>query len=101
MSRRKTYTSWEVKERYNSKHYERVSLRVGIGGKEVLRQLAGYQSVNSYIQALIVKDGRERGFADISAKIGGGGLSEYWTTRILAAAREGSWDKLSDQLFED
>ena len=73
MSRRKTFTSWEVKERYNSKHYERMTLRVGIGGKEAIRQLAGIQSVNGYIQALIIKDGRERGFADISAKIGGGG----------------------------
>lgn len=101
MSRRKTYTSWEVKERYNSKHYERMTLRVGIGGKEVIRQLAGYQSINSYIMALIVKDGRERGIADISAKIGGGGMSEYWTQRILAAAREGSWDKLPQEAFED
>ena len=71
MSRR-TQTSWEVKERYNAKHYERMTLRVGIGGKEVIRQLAGYQSINSYIMALIVKDGRERGIPDMSAQIGGG-----------------------------
>lgn len=99
MSRR-TQTSWEVKERYNAKHYERMTLRVGIGGKEVIRQLAGYQSINSYIMALIVKDGRERGIPDISAKIGGG-MSEYWTQRILAAAREGSLGKLPPEAFED
>lgn len=92
MSRRKTYTSWEVKERYNAKHYERVSFRVGVGGKEALRQLAGNLSVNAYLQALVVKDGRERGFADISLKIGGGGLNEYWTSRILKDAARGHFE---------
>lgn len=76
----RTYTSWEVKERYNQKHYERVSLRVGIGGRDTLRELAGGLSVNAYLQSLIIKDAQERGIADISAKIGGG-LSDYWLAR--------------------
>lgn len=68
----RTYTSWEVKERYNAAHYERIALRVGIGGREALKELAGGLSVNAYLQSLIIKDAQERGIADISAKIGGG-----------------------------
>lgn len=69
----RTYTSWEVKERYNKRHYERITLRVGIGGRDELRELAGEMSLNAYITSLIIRDAQERGKADISAKIGGGG----------------------------
>lgn len=72
---RKTYTSSEVKDRWNREHYEQVIFRVSIGGKDVLRRLAEEAglSVAAYIKHLVIKDAQERGNGDISAIIGGGG----------------------------
>lgn len=74
MSRR-TYTSSEVKDRWNRNHYEQVIFRVSIGGKDVLRRLAEESglSVAAYLKHLVIKDAQERGNGDISAIIGGGG----------------------------
>lgn len=74
MSRRKTYTSPEVKDRYNRKHYDQVQLRVAKGGRDKLQQLALSEGLSTaaYIRHLIIADAKSRGFGDISAVIGGG-----------------------------
>lgn len=71
---RKTYTSTEVKDRWNRNHYDQVMFRVGSGGKDVIKDLAEGSglSVAAYLKHLIIKDAQERGNGDISAIIGGG-----------------------------
>lgn len=71
----KTHTSSAVKDRYNRAHYEQITIRVGIGGKEVVQAMADYHglSVTAYIRQLIIQDGRTHGNDDISAILGGGG----------------------------
>lgn len=69
----KTYTSSEVKNRYNSKTYDAIGLRVHKGGRDVIKSIADSKgmSVNSYILHLIIADNPEN--AEISRFIGGGG----------------------------
>lgn len=85
MSRR-TVTSSEVKDRWNRKHYEQVLFRVGIGGTEVIKELATRRgcSVASYLRHLIIKDA-EGEIADISAILGGGGDLIGYPARALSA----------------
>lgn len=74
MSRR-TYTSSEVKDRWNRDHYEQVLFRVGIGGKAAIKAVAELRgcSVAEYIRGLIIADAKSLGNGDISAILGGGG----------------------------
>lgn len=85
MMSRKTYTSPEVKDRWNRAHYEQVQLRVAKGGRETVQQLAlaAGMSTAAYLRHLIISDAKSRGFGDISAKIGGGGLAEYATVEAI------------------
>lgn len=79
MSRR-TYTSSEVKDSWNRKHYEQILFRVGIGGKAAIKALAELRgcSVAEYIRGLIIADAKNLGNGDISAILGGGGeLNEF------------------------
>ena len=58
MSKRKTYTSPEVKNRWNRKHYENVVVVVPIGSRDEIKAAAERhgQSVSAYIRALIIRD---------------------------------------------
>lgn len=79
MSRR-TYTSSEVKDRWNRNHYEQVLFRVGIGGKAAIKAVAELRgcSVAEYIRGLIIADAKSLGNGDISAILGGeGNLKEF------------------------
>lgn len=79
MSRR-TYTSSEVKDRWNREHYEQVLFRVGIGGKAAIKAVAELRgvSVAEYIRGLIIADAKNLGNGDISAILGGRGeLTEF------------------------
>lgn len=57
-SNRKTHTSAEVKNRYNTKSYDRLGVMVYKGEKEKIKQRADSLglSVNAYINMLIEKD---------------------------------------------
>lgn len=73
MAKRKTFTSTEVKNRWNAKTYDDIKVRVYKGGRDVLHAIAeekGY-SLNAYIQHLIIADNPE--YPDLSGVIGGGG----------------------------
>lgn len=79
MSRR-TYTSSEVKDRWNRNHYEQVLFRVGIGGKAAIKAVAELRgcSVAEYIRGLIIADAKNLGNGDISAILGGvGELTDF------------------------
>lgn len=69
--KRKTYTSTEVKARYNAKHYEQMSIVVPKGSLELIKERANTQgmSVSGYIRHLIAKDAPEC----LTTDIGGGG----------------------------
>lgn len=54
----KTYTSSEVKYRYNKKHYDNISFPVPIGSKDRIKSHAESQgkSVAEYLRGLIIAD---------------------------------------------
>ena len=56
-------TSWQVKQRYNEKAYDKIYLTVPKGQKEVIKAHAESKgaSVNSYINALIEADMKKDG----------------------------------------
>ncbi len=55
---KKPHTSAEVKNRYNSKAYDRIGIVVKKGEKDIIKQRAASQgmSVNEYITGLIRAD---------------------------------------------
>ncbi len=71
---RKTYTSSEVKDRWNRSHYDQVIFRVGKGGRAAIAAAAALngKSVAEYIRSLIIADCKAHGIDDISATLGGG-----------------------------
>lgn len=71
----KTYTSSEVKDRYNRKNYDQVSFRVGKGGREAIKVMAELRgmSLAGYIKHLVIADAQSAGKGDIQALLGGGG----------------------------
>lgn len=73
----KTYTSSEVKDRWNKKHYEQLQFRTGIGGRDVIKAMAQLRgmSVSAYIRHLVIEDAQRAGKGDITAIIGGGGVN--------------------------
>lgn len=72
---RKTYTSPEVKDRWNKKHYDQLAFRCRKGGKDVIAAMAALRgmSMAEYIRHLVIKDAKDAGKGDISAYLGGGG----------------------------
>lgn len=90
MSRR-TKTSSAVKDRYNRKHYEQITLRTAHGGRQAIQELADLHglSVTAYIRHLVIVDGERLGKADISAILGGGGRgAEKYCGDLATIARE-------------
>lgn len=59
--KRKTYTSPEVKDRWNRNHYDQIGFRVPIGGADEIRAAAAARgmSVAAYIRHLVIADNRE------------------------------------------
>lgn len=72
--KRKTYTSSAVKERYNKKHYDRISFHCPKGGSEILKQAAEAAGMTkaAYIRSLIIQDAQRRGLSDVADIFGGG-----------------------------
>ena len=78
MKKRKTYTSPEVKNRWNAAHYDRVQLNLPKGGAAELKALAAAQglTVSAYIRKLIIHDSAEN--PESTQSIRGGGYEENW-----------------------
>lgn len=72
---RKTYTSCEVKDRWNKLHYDSITFRAGAGSSEYITALAEEAGMSkaAYIRALIIADAVERGHTDASHRLGMGG----------------------------
>lgn len=77
--RRKTYTSSEVKSRYNRKHYDQITFRCGKGGLQAVKALADStgMSLAAYLRHLIIADAEKHGNHDISAILGGEDITEF------------------------
>lgn len=75
--KRKTYTSPEVKDRWNREHYDRVLITVPKGARDELRAAAERrgQSVSAYIRALIIRDNAEN--PENTSLLRGGGDSDF------------------------
>ena len=74
-TKRKTYTSPEVKDRWNRAHYDRVELRVYKGGKAEVQALADDAglSVSEYIRRAAKEKAKKEGKSDVLGIRGGGG----------------------------
>ena len=85
MTKRKTYTSPEVKARWNAAHYDRIQIYVPIGAREELQAIAAEhgQSVSAYIRALVIRDTAET--PEKSHILRGGGVAECWERTVSAA----------------
>ncbi|MDE5936482.1 MAG: hypothetical protein K2G83_03645 [Ruminococcus sp.] len=74
--KRKTYTSPAVKERYNKKHYDRITFHCPKGANEMLKKAASVAGMtkSAYIRALVIEDAQKRGLSDVAEVFGGGEL---------------------------
>lgn len=75
--KRKTYTSPEVKNRWNRDHYDQLQLVVPKGAREEIQRAAAEhgQSVSAYIRALIIRDNAEN--PENTPLLRGGGDSDF------------------------
>lgn len=75
MPKRKTYTSPEVKDRWNRKHYDRIGLTVYKGGRAEVQALASDAglSVSEYIRLAIKEKAEKDGKLEILQILRGGG----------------------------
>ena len=73
---RKTYTSSEVKDRWNRKHYDRVIFHTPAGAREEIKRAAEARgmSLSAYIRALVIRDTAP----DETPTLRGGGVAERW-----------------------
>lgn len=71
----KTYTSNEVKDRWNRAHYDKVTFRTGNGGRAAIQAMAAYHgmSMAEYLRHLVIADAQQAEKPEISAILGGGG----------------------------
>lgn len=74
-AKRKTYTSPAVKNRWNKKHYDKLSFICKKGGGEMIKSLAKEKgmSMSAYIVYLIRQDAVSSNREGISDFLGGGG----------------------------
>jgi hypothetical protein len=74
-TKRKTYTSPAVKDRWNRAHYDRLELRVYKGGRAEVQALADDAglSVSEYIRLAIKEKAEKDGKADTLVILRGGG----------------------------
>ena len=80
--KRRTYTSPEVKNRWNAAHYDRMEVNVPQGARDEIKAAATAhgQSVSAYIRSLIIRDNPE----ELTKCLRGGGVAESWEKRISA-----------------
>lgn len=74
---RKTHTSSAVKDRWNRNHYDQITIRTAIGGREAIQAMADLRglSMAAYIRHLVIADAEHLGKPGISGVLGGGGGS--------------------------
>ena len=74
----RTHTSAEVKNRWNSEHYDRIVITVPIGARDEIKAAAAAHgmSVAAYVRYLIIHDMREN--PDSTRFLRGGGVADSW-----------------------
>lgn len=74
---RRTTTSSAVKDRWNRNHYDQITFRTAIGGREAIQLMAELHglSMAEYIRQLVIKDAESHGKPGISGILGGGGVT--------------------------
>lgn len=74
----RTYTSPEVKNRWNQEHYDRVELTLPKGAKAELKAAAERhgQTVAAYVRSLVIRDNAD--FPQDIAILTGGGVADRW-----------------------
>ena len=82
--KRKTYTSCEVKDRWNAAHYDKITFRVPIGAAEEVRRVAELHgmSVAAYLRHLIIADNAEN--PEITPFLRGGGYADSYLGHLAA-----------------
>ncbi len=102
---RRTKTSSEVKDRYNRKHYEQLTIRTAHGGRAAIQELAALHgmSMTQYIRHLVIADGQKCGKADISAILGGGGRgAELYCGFLADTCRElNGWSSFTEETITE
>ena len=95
---RKTYTSPEVKNRWNAKHYDRIQLNAPKGSADELKHLAEMRgmSVSAYIRHLIIADNAEN--PENTRFLRGGGVSDAWKALIGAENPSEAWQRLANTM---
>ena len=78
MKKRKTYTSPEVKNRWNARHYDRMQLVVPIGAKAEIQAIAEKRGMSTaaYIRSLIIADNAEN--PENTYILRGGGVADAY-----------------------
>lgn len=73
--KRKTYTSPEVKNRWNAKHYDKMTVICKKGGADAIKSIAKEKgmSMSGYIVWLIQQDAMRSAREDVAEILGGGG----------------------------
>lgn len=73
--KRKTFTSAEVKNRWNKAHYDKLTLICRKGGGDMIKSLAKEKgmSMSAYIVWLVRQDALNEGRTDVAEHLGGGG----------------------------
>ena len=73
--KRKTFTSSEVKNRWNKAHYDKLSFICRKGGGDMIKELAKEKgmSMSSYIVWLIRQEALRANRTDVAEYLGGGG----------------------------
>ncbi len=73
--KRKTFTSSAVKNRWNAKHYDKLSFICRIGGGDMIKELAKEKgmSMSKYILWLIEQDALKSNRTDVAEFLRGGG----------------------------
>lgn len=94
----KTYTSSEVKDRWNAKHYDQILFRTGKGGKQAIQAMADHHglSMAEYIRHLIIADAESEEMPEISAILGGGGDLTEFIAACAFGAPSSKWDNIPD-----
>jgi hypothetical protein len=85
MTKRKTYTSPAVKNRWNREHYDRAVINLPSGGRAELQSIAAAKgmSVSAYIRHLIIADNAE--MPESTHILRGGGVLDSWERSVSAA----------------
>lgn len=75
-TKRKTYTSSAVKNRWNKKHYDQISIRVPKGAKPEIQKMLEErgETMAGYIKRLITADAQTGGYNAVLDALGGGGI---------------------------